>query len=185
MSIIESNQNKNRLHQKSAPSYSETSSGDVHSNILGSATDTAQASRNAPTNIENITQSTKNNIKKYLNGDFQINYSKGFKGVVIGLRQLLRLRYKGGSNYAQYLTPNGIFSFRLSDHNANGNNFKDKEINVSVYVAYRQYNTPKSNIEYTEFKISPHAFSENPSIVVNTIYNCTNNNRRIFTKGVW
>ena len=51
--------------------------------------------REASTNIENITQSARNNIKKYLNADFQINYNKGFKGVVIGLRQLLKLRYKG------------------------------------------------------------------------------------------
>ena len=91
--------NKRNLPQKeSAPSYSETPSGDVHPNILGSATDTAQASKNAATNVENITQSAKNNIKKYLNGDFQINYNKGFNGVVIELRKLLRLRYKGGSN---------------------------------------------------------------------------------------
>ena len=51
--------------------------------------------REASTNIENITQSARNNIKKYLNADFQINYNKGFMGVVIGLRQLLKLRYKG------------------------------------------------------------------------------------------
>ena len=51
--------------------------------------------REASTNIENITQSARNNIKKYLNADFQINYNKGFMGVVIWLCQLLKLRYKG------------------------------------------------------------------------------------------
>ena len=69
MEIDETIKNKNRLHQKSASSYSETSSGDVHSNILGSATDTAQVSKNAIANIENITQSAHNIIKKYFNGD--------------------------------------------------------------------------------------------------------------------
>ena len=58
---------RNHPQKESAPSYSETLSGDVHSNILGSATDTAQASKNSTTNVENITQSAKNNIKKYQN----------------------------------------------------------------------------------------------------------------------
>ena len=66
MNINEMNK-RNHPQKESAPSYSETPSGDVHSNILGSATDTAQASKNATTNVENITQSAKNNIKKYQN----------------------------------------------------------------------------------------------------------------------
>ena len=66
MNINEMNK-RNRHQKESAPSYSETPSGDVHSNILGSATDTAQASKNATINVKKITQSAKNNIKKYQN----------------------------------------------------------------------------------------------------------------------
>ena len=56
--------NKNRLRKKSAPSYSETPSGDVHPSIPGSATDTAQNSKDADANIANVTKGAKNNIKK-------------------------------------------------------------------------------------------------------------------------
>ena len=163
--------NKNRLRKKSAPSYSEIPSGDVHPSILGSATDTAQTSKDADANIANVTKGAKNNIRKFLNNDFPINYSGGFRTVVVGLRQLLKLRYKGGSNYAKYQTPNGIFSFRLSDHNANGNNFENSEINISVYVAYHEYDVPESEVKYTEYKITPQLFENNPQSVVSAIVN--------------
>lgn len=161
--------NKNRLRKKSAPSYSEIPSGDVHPSILGSATDTAQTSKDADANIANVTKGAKNNIKKFLNNDFPIDYNGGYKTVVIGLRQLLKLRYKGGSNYAKYQTPNGIFSFRLSDHNANGNNFENNEINISVYVAYHEYDVPESEVKYTEYKITPQLFENEPQYVVQAI----------------
>ena len=79
-------------HEESASSYSEPPSDDVHPNILGSATDTAQASKRG---INKYRKYNKKSQKQYLNADFQINYNKGFMGVVIGLRQLLKLRYKG------------------------------------------------------------------------------------------
>ena len=169
--IMSDKNNKNRLRKKSAPSYSEIPSGDVHPSILGGATDTAQTSKDADANIANVTKGAKNNIRKFLNNDFPINYSGGFRTVVVGLRQLLKLRYKGGSNYAKYQTPNGIFSFRLSDHNANGNNFENSEINISVYVAYHEYDVPESEVKYTEYKITPQLFENNPQSVVSAIVN--------------
>ena len=169
--IMSDKNNKNRLRKKSAPSYSEIPSGDVHPSILGGATDTVQTSKDADANIANVTKGAKNNIRKFLNNDFPINYSGGFRTVVVGLRQLLKLRYKGGSNYAKYQTPNGIFSFRLSDHNANGNNFENSEINISVYVAYHEYDVPESEVKYTEYKITPQLFENNPQSVVSAIVN--------------
>ena len=169
--IMSDKNNKNRLRKKSAPSYSEIPSGDVHPSILGGATDTTQTSKDADANIANVTKGAKNNIRKFLNNDFPINYSGGFRTVVVGLRQLLKLRYKGGSNYAKYQTPNGIFSFRLSDHNANGNNFENSEINISVYVAYHEYDVPESEVKYTEYKITPQLFENNPQSVVSAIVN--------------
>lgn len=48
--------NENRLRKKSAPSYSEIPSGYVHPSILGSATDTAQTSKDADANIAIVTE---------------------------------------------------------------------------------------------------------------------------------
>lgn len=169
MILIEGNKKKNHLQRKSAPSYSENSSGDVQSSSLSSATDTLQTSRIADAKVINVTQSAKRNIQSYRDGDFKIDYTKGYNAVIIRLRKLLRLSYEGGSNYAKYTTPKGVFSFRLSDHNANGNNFKLNEINVSVYVAFHEYNVPESKIKYKEFKILPKTFNNNPKDVAEAI----------------
>ena len=48
--------NENRLRKKSAPSYSEISSGYVHPSILGSAADTAQTSKDPDANIANVAE---------------------------------------------------------------------------------------------------------------------------------
>ena len=53
--------NKNHLQRKSAPSYSENSSGDVQSSSLSSATDTLQTSKIADAKIIDVTKNAKHN----------------------------------------------------------------------------------------------------------------------------
>ena len=65
---------KNRYHRKFGPILSETFSSDVIRSILSSLTDTLQALNESDltAKIKNTTQSAKNKIKKFYNGDFSI-----------------------------------------------------------------------------------------------------------------
>ena len=99
----------------SGPSYSDSPSDNVNSSIASSPTDTVRTSKNPAAKIVKNLMPILSNIKKFKNNDFRIDYSRGWKGTLIGLRQLLKLRYYGGSNYANYKTSKGILSLRLSD----------------------------------------------------------------------
>jgi len=164
---------KNRPQVGSGPSYSDSPSDNVNSSITSSPTDTVRTSKNpAAKVIKNIIPILAN-IKKIKNNDYRINYSKGWKGTLIGLRQLLKLRYYGGSNYANYETPNGILSLRVADHNANGNNFNPENINMSVFVALIEYPNIPSKVEYTEFRIAQETYNKRPKEVVYSIVDAT------------
>lgn len=58
----------------------------------------------------------------------------------------------GASDYAVYNTPKGRFALRIADHNANGDNFEqdDANINISIYVAFREFNAPNSKVKYAD-----------------------------------
>lgn len=65
-------------HQRNfGPSLSENFSSDVIHSILSSPTDTLQALNESDlnANIQNTTQSAKNKLKKFFNGDYSINYN--------------------------------------------------------------------------------------------------------------
>ena len=79
---------------------------------------------------------------------------------------MLQLNYRGGSNYANYATPQGVLSFRLSGHNANGNNFSPDNVNISVFVALYEYEHIKTSVRYVEFKIPKETYSKEPQKVV-------------------
>lgn len=85
--------NKNRLRKKSAPSYPEISSGDVHPSILGSATDTAQTSRDADTNIANVTKGAKNDKKK-VGSEIFLQMTRSFPGMLV-----VQLKHLSGSPF--------------------------------------------------------------------------------------
>ena len=131
---------RNRYQRKFGSILSETFSSDVIRSILSNPTDTLQALNESKlgAKIQNTTQSAKNKLKKFNNGDFSIRYNGTFAQVRQDLRKLLALSLQGRSDYAVYDTPNGRLAFRLTDHNANGNNFEQDEadINISVYVAF-------------------------------------------------
>lgn len=160
---------KNRPQMGSGPSYSDSPSDNVNSSIASSPTDTARTSKNPPAKIiKNIT-AVLAKIQKFENDDFNINYSKGWKRALIDIRKLLNLRYIGGSNYADYILPNHILSLRLSDHNANGNNFPEKNTNISIYVALNEYKHIPTKVPYREFKVDSETYNENPQEVISQI----------------
>lgn len=105
-------------------------------------------------------------IKKFKNGDFNIDYSSGWNGALLGIRKILQLNYRGSSNYAYYDTARGVLSLRLSGHNANGNNFSPENINISIFVALFEYEHIETSIKYTEFRITEETYNTNPQKVV-------------------
>ena len=157
---------KNRPRLGSGPTYSDSPSDNVNSSITSSPTDTLRASKNSAAKVIKNSTPVIAKIKKFKNNDFHIDYCNGWNGVLVGLRKLLQLQYRGNSNYADYCTPNGVFSLRLSGHNANGNNYSPENDNISVYVALFEYPHIPSRVEYTEFRIAPNIFNENPRGVV-------------------
>ena len=161
--------NKNRPQVGSGPSNSDSPSDNVNSSITSSPTDTLRALKNSWAKIINNLTPIFAKIRKFKNNDYYFDFSKGWHGVLVGLRKLLQLDYAGGSNYANYKTPKGILSLRLADHNANGNNFNSEHTNISVYVALIEYPHIPSKVEYTEYKIEPNTYKADPIIVISSI----------------
>ena len=164
----------NHSQRKTGPILSEPFSSDVLHSILGSPTDTVVQALNEAfddAKVANITQSAKNMLKKFFNNDFIIDYQAKFGAIRSRLRKLLALKMIGTSDYAVYNTPNGRFAFRLADHNANGDNFRqdNAKINISVYVAFREFNIPESDVQYKEYKILPEVYNENKQKVIESI----------------
>ena len=166
----------NHSQQRTGPAVSEFFSSDVLHLILGSPTDTIQALDEAvfdDAKVEKITVIAKNMLKKFFNNDFIIHYQENFEKIRIELRKLLAMRKSGTSDYAVYNTANGKFAFRIANHNARGDNFaqNNANMNISVYVAFHEYEVPKSNVKYTEYKIKPEVFNKNKKKVINAIIN--------------
>ena len=157
---------KNRPQLGSGPTYSDSPSDNANSSITSSPTDTLRTSKNSDAKIIKILTPIKANIKKFKNNDYHIDYFSGWNGALIGLRKLLQLNYRGGSNYSNYETPRGVLSLRLSGHNANGNNFSPENINISVFVALFEYEHIKSSVKYTEYRITKETYNKYPKKVV-------------------
>ena len=157
---------KNRPQVGSGPTYSDSPSDNANSSITSSPTDTLRTSKNSDAKIIKNLKPIKANIKKFKNNDYYIDYSNGWNGALIGLRKLLQLNYRGGSNYSNYDTPRGVLSLRLSGHNANGNNFSPENINISIFVALFEYEHIKSSVKYTEYRITKETYNKYPKKVV-------------------
>ena len=157
---------KNRPQVGSGPTYSDSPSDNANSSITSSTTDTLRTSKNSDAKIIKNLKPIKANIKKFKNNDYYIDYSDGWNGALIGLRKLLQLNYRGGSNYSNYDTPRGVLSLRLSGHNANGNNFSPENINISIFVALFEYEHIKSSVKYTEYRITKETYNKYPKKVV-------------------
>ena len=79
---------KNRPQMGSGPSYSDSPSDNVNSSITSSPTDTLRTSKNSAAKIIKNLTPLLSKIRKFKNGDFSINYSKGWNGDLVGLRKL-------------------------------------------------------------------------------------------------
>ena len=157
---------KNRPQVGSGPTYSDSPSDNANSSITSSPTDTLRTSKNSDAKIIKNLTPIKANIKKFKNNDYHIEYSSGWNGALIGLRKLLQLNYRGGSNYSNYETPKGVLSLRLSGHIANGNNFSPENINISIFVALFDYEHIKSSVKYTEYRITKETYNKYPQKVI-------------------
>ena len=83
--------------------------------------------------VRRISQSARNNVKKFKNGDAYVN-NESLSKAYSDLRKLFAMSYSGRSNYVVYDTPKGRMAFRLTDHNAFGKNFeRDKAKQVPYY----------------------------------------------------
>lgn len=105
--------------------------------------------------VRRFSQSARNNVKKFKNGDAYVN-NESLSKAYSDLRKLFAMSYSGRSNYVVYDTPKGRMAFRLTDHNAFGKNFeRDKaKQNISVFVGRNEYGVPESELPYKEYKIS-------------------------------
>ncbi len=170
-------QKKNHSQQKSGPALSETFSSDVTHFIWGSPTDTHPALNESDTKVQNNSLSAKNNIKKYHNNDFKVNYNGSYEQIRVDLRRLLSLKKSGVSDYTIYITPKGRLAFRLTNHNAKGDNFSqdNADQNISVYVAYQEFIVPPSLIPYTEYRITKETFESDKQKCIEEIVKAVEN----------
>mgnify|MGYP006988856195 CR=1 FL=1 len=122
--------------------------------------------------IEKNTQSAKKNIKSFFNGDFKEKLiGKAWRNVENWFRKLLKMNYKGQSNYNFYNTPKGVMDFRIANHNANPNNFKKHggDVNISVYVALFELEFPTADVDYTEYRYSKEDYEAHTDEIINAI----------------
>lgn len=146
-------------------------SGSVLTAHSGGSSSNATDSRKQETKIINDTQSTKSKIKKYNNGDFNIDFSSLDK-TFGSIGSLLSMRSNGGSRYTVLRTDGGnTVAIRLSDHGANGNNFRrdGADENLSIVIERRKYDMPDSEIEFTEAVIPLAVFESRSQDVVAAI----------------
>lgn len=150
------------------------------SSLLGSSNNTFSQIDIDEAKVEKNTQSAKNNLKKYQNGDykpFDIPLKKlkleSLGRVLLWLRRLFKMIYHGQSSYNYYITPKGLLNFRISNHNANPKNFKanNADFNISVYVALFEHKYPDADVEYTEYRYSKEDYESYAEKIIDAIIN--------------
>lgn len=148
----------------------DASSGSLVQSAHHSSTATLSVSFDSA-KIRKKTGHAKNNIKKFKNGDTKVNTNGGISNVLNNLRRFFGMDYAGNSNYAVFNTPNGTMAFRLSTHNANGENFAqdNSAMNVSVYIARNEYEQPESSVPFDEYRISEEDFNNNKEDFVKSL----------------
>ena len=171
------------LGQKNTPLTGQTSranenlaSGSVLAHYRRGSSSSATDSEQFDTaKVQNATQSTKQKIKKYHNGDFKGDYSTLDK-TLSSLGRMFSMRSKGGSRYVVLKDDNGgLVAVRFADHKANGDNFAqdNADRNYSFVIERKKYETqPDSEIEYTEVRFSMAEFEQDTKGVVDAIVNC-------------
>ncbi|MBO4601635.1 MAG: hypothetical protein J5651_00550 [Salinivirgaceae bacterium] len=177
-SIKKAGTNPANLRQHNAEPSVETLFG-RKSSLLGSSNNTFSQIDIDEAKVEKNTQSAKNNLKKYKNGDykpFDIPLKKlkleSLGRVLLWLRRLFKMIYHGQSSYNYYTTPKGLLNFRISNHKANPKNFRanNADFNVSVYVALleRNYNSD-ADVDYMEYRYSREDYEAHAEEIVEAI----------------
>lgn len=154
----------NRVNEKQT-------SGSVLMSAQGDSSSRTRVPSKASAKIANDTQSAKNNLKKFANDDFKIS-TTSLQTTFRDLSRLLNLQTKGGSRYTILQTDGGFtIAVRLSDHGANGNNFKqdNADNNLSIVIERRRFDDMPSEIEFTEATIPMSTFESRPEDVVKAI----------------
>lgn len=146
-------------------------SGSILLSAKGDSSSNANVPSEVSAKVANNTQSAKNNIRKFINGDAKMDLSSvnnAFKSI----GSLFSMRSNGGSRYTILRADNGdTIALRLSDHAANGRNFgrDNADRNVSIVIERRKFNTPESDIAFTEVTIPVETFNRRPSETVRAI----------------
>lgn len=146
-------------------------SGSILLSAKGDSSSNANVPSEVSAKVTNNTQSAKNNIRKFINGDAKMDLSSvnnAFKSI----GSLFSMRSNGGSRYTILRADNGdTIALRLSDHAANGRNFgrDNADRNVSIVIERRKFNTPESDIAFTEVTIPVETFNRRPSETVRAI----------------
>lgn len=161
----------NRGHQKNGSILSDSFSHDCLHYILSNPTDTLQTFNEAIANVRNNTQSAINKIRKFNNNDIKIDYNQNYNKIRVDLRKLFAMNMIGKTDYVVYETPKGKVALRLGEHNAKGDNFKqdNADINISIYIAFHEYEVEPSEVVFTEYKILPETFESNKESVIKAI----------------
>ena len=153
-------------------------SGSVPASIHRDSSSNPMASKQADAKIDKDTQSTKSKLRKFFNGDYHVD-SSSLNKTFVDLGKMLSMQDKGGSRYSVLRTNAGdTVAIRLSDHLANGNNFKrdNADSNLSIVIERHVYGTQgESDIEYTEAVIKQETFNQKPEEVIKAIVNGVNN----------
>lgn len=146
-------------------------SGSVLLSAVGDSSSNANVPSEVSAKIIKDTQKAKNNLNKFKNGDAQIDIST-LPNLFKSIGSLLSMRSNGGSRYTVLRTDGGnTVAIRLSDHGANGNNFKrdGADENLSIVIERRKYDMPDSEIEFTEAVIPLAVFESRSQDVVAAI----------------
>lgn len=146
-------------------------SGSVLLSISGNSSSNRAASKEAGAKLQNKTQSAKNKITKFKNGDYKVE-SEDVASAIRGLGKMFSMDTRGGSRYTILRADNGdTVAIRLADHPANGNNFRqdNADKNLSIVIERKRFNTPDSEIEFTEAIISEATFNADPRKAVDAI----------------
>ena len=152
-------------------------SGSVLASIRRDSSSNATTSKQASAKVKNDTQSAKNKIKKYFNGDFLISKTDVNKAFA-DFGKMFAMRDKGGSRYSILQTNSGkTIAIRISNHTAKGDNFKQDNADSNLSIVIEQYkydNANDSNVEYTEVTIPYEAYRNKPTEVIDAIVNGVN-----------
>ncbi|MFI3268161.1 MAG: hypothetical protein R3Y51_05535 [Rikenellaceae bacterium] len=148
------------LQNSDALSNSSPLDGTVHGTpgvsndheVAGAPVPNASVSNVNSTKVQNKINKAKQNIENSLKRINNIGIANNFRTLSV-LADILGMDSRKGSKYAQYTTPKGTVTIRLSDHKANGNNFNQNQSdnNLSIVIEKHYTTQPSSNVPYTEF----------------------------------